>query len=271
MSEADVVLSSAAPLTRPTLAAQLRDCGLQQGQCILVHSSLRRLGWVAGGPVTVIEALLDVLGATGTLMMPTHTADNTDPANWCAPPVPPAWWPILREHLPAYDPARTPTRGMGCIAEAFRCWPGAVRSHHPIGSFAALGPHAQRLTADHDSLAAMFGEESPIARLYELDGFVLLLGVGHDCNTSLHLAEHRASWPSKCTLREGTAVQVHGIRQWVSFEMLKLETDDFIDLGSAYEAKHGIQPFRVGQAEARLLKQRPMVEFAVQWMNQNRH
>lgn len=270
MSEAEIVAGTPFPVTRAMLVEQLRACGLVQGQCVLVHSSLRRLGWVAGGPVAVITALLEVLGDSGTLMMPTHTADNTDPANWCAPPVPPAWWPILREHLPAYDPACTPTRDMGRIAETFRCWPGVVRSEHPIGSFAALGPAAECLTAGHTNLEEMFGEQSPVARLYELDGSVLLLGVGHDCNTSLHLAEYRASWPSKSTLQEGTATRVHGIRQWVAFPMLRLETDDFADIGAAYETAHCIRPFHIAQAETRLLRQRPLVDFAADWMRRHR-
>lgn len=270
MSEAEVVTKSPEPVTRTMLAEQLRACGLLPGQCVLVHSSLRSLGWVAGGPVAVIEALLDVLGPAGTLMMPSHTADNTEPANWREPPVPPAWWPVIREHLPAYDLARTPTRGMGRIAELFRCWPGAVRSEHPIGSFAALGPYAERLTAGHTQPEDMFGEGSPLARLCELDGCVLLLGVNHASNTSLHLAEYRAHWPSKCTVAEGCAMQVKGARQWVSFEMLKLETDDFPDIGAAFETAHGIHSHRVGQAETRLLRQRPLVDFATGWMSQHR-
>lgn len=270
MYKMKAVADSPGPVTRSMLAEHLRACGLVAGQRVLVHSSLRRLGWVAGGPVAVIQALLEVLGETGTLLMPTHTADNTDPAHWRAPPVPPDWWPIIREHLPAYDPARTPTLGMGCIAETFRRWPGVVRSDHPIGSFAALGPAAQHLTVGHTSLEEIFGDGSPVARLYEVDGWVLLLGVGHESNTSLHLAEHRASWPSKCTIREATAMQVQGIRQWVSFEMLKLETDDFVDIGAAYETAHSVQPGRVGQAETRLLRQRPLVDFAADWMSRHR-
>ena len=270
MSEAEVVAHSPKPTTMAMLVDQLRACGLLPGHCVLVHSSLRRLGWVAGGPVAVIGALLEVLGETGTLMMPSHTTNNTDPANWCAPPVPPAWWPIIRESLPAYDPERTPTRGMGCIAETFLRWPGVVRSAHPVGSFAALGPAAQHLIRGHTSLEEMFGEGSPVARLYELDGFVLLLGVGHDSNTSLHLAEYRASWPSKCTIHEGTAMKVHGTRQWVSFEMLKIENDDFVDIGAAYEETHSLKPGHVGQAQTRLLRQRPLVDFAADWMSRQR-
>lgn len=274
MSEADAVAASPAPLTVDTLAAELRGLGLSAGQRVLLHSALSRLGWVAGGAVAVIQALLRVLGPGGTLMVPTHTSDNSEPSRWQDPPVPAAWWPQLRAHLPAFDPALTPSRGMGRIAEALRTWPGARRSDHPVGSFAALGPAAPRLLADRLTLPAgleeIFGESSPLARLYELDGLVLLLGVGHECNTSLHLAEHRARWPGKATQREGAALMVDGARRWVEYDMLTLDTDDFPAIGQAFEATQGITPGRVGQAAARLLRQRPLVDFAASWMSRHR-
>lgn len=274
MSEADAVAVSPAPLTIDALAGELRALGLVQGQCVLLHSSLSRLGWIAGGAVAVIQALLRVLGPGGTLMVPTHTSDNSEPSCWQNPPVPAAWWPLIRAHLPAFDPAVTPSRGMGRIAETLRTWPGALRSDHPVGSFAALGPAAARLVGDGltvpAGLAQMFGETSPLARLYELDGRVLLLGVGHDCNTSLHLAEHRAHWPGRATHCDGAAVRVDGERRWVEYDMLQLETDDFPAIGRAFEAAMGIAPGRVGQATARLVPQRALVDFATEWMNRHR-
>lgn len=257
------------PQTVDSLAAQLAACGLRAGQTVLVHTRMSAIGWIVGGPVAVLQALLRVLTPDGTLMMPTHTSYNTNPANWQHPPVPEFWWPIIRDHTPAYDPATAPTRQMGRVAELFRTWPGVVRSQHPVGSFAALGPHAADLTEGHD-LEMMFGDASPIGRLYALDGWVLLLGVNHENNTSLHLAEYRADWPGKRWIDEAGAMLVNGQRQWRGYPMLDLESDDFNTLGAAYEAAHGLTVGRVGQAEVRLLRQRPMVDYAVDWMAANR-
>ncbi len=257
------------PITHSQLVTELAGCGLGAGQVVLVHSSLSSLGWVVGGAQTVIQALLDVLTPTGTLMMPAHTGENTDPANWSNPPVPESWWPIIRESRPAFDPLRTPTFRIGVIPEQFRTWPGVLRSEHPVGSFAAHGPQAELLTRDH-VLEDTFGQRSPLGKLYALDGFVLLLGVGHDSNTSLHLAEYRAHWPGRRTIREGTAMQVEGQRRWVEYDQLEFETEDFPIIGAAFERERGLFRGKVGGATVRLMKQRPLVDFAVTWMETHR-
>ncbi len=269
MPEADTIHYDAQPLTVHTLAEQLRACGLASGQSVLVHTAMSKLGWVCGGPVAVIQALLEILGPTGTLMMPTHTTENTDPSGWESPAIPEAWWPTIRATMPAFDSRLTPTRQMGRVAELFRTWPEVKRSAHPIGSFAALGPNADLLTHTHP-LEAEFGDASPLGRLYELDGHILLLGVDHSNNTSLHLAEHRADFPGKTYVEEGTAMLVEGERQWVTFRSLDWESDDFATLGDAYEKAHSTERGRVGRAEVRLLKQRPLVDWAVKWLEENR-
>jgi aminoglycoside 3-N-acetyltransferase len=215
MSEQEVIARTHEPITVMTLITHLAACGLDAGQTVLVHTRLSALGWVVGAQA-VIQALLQVLGPTGTLMMPTQTWKNLDPFSGVHGPVPEAWWPTIRAHWPAYDPATTPSIGMGVVAELFRTWPGAQRSHHPVRSFAALGPQAERLIATH-ALEDPFGETSPVGQLYALDGFILLLGTDHSRNTSLHLAEHRADYPRKRRLQESSAILVEGIRQWVTY------------------------------------------------------
>src|SRR4051794_10547238 len=101
------------PPTRSSLATDLTALGLRDGDTVIVHSSLRAVGWVPGGRVAVTQALLDVLGTGGTLVVPTQTMENSDPKHWSRPPVPKAWWPVIREHMPAFDPAVWPSRGIG--------------------------------------------------------------------------------------------------------------------------------------------------------------
>ncbi|MDA8347177.1 MAG: AAC(3) family N-acetyltransferase [Thermaerobacter sp.] len=265
MPERDAIAGIDAPRTRSSLARDLRALSLAPADTVIVHSSLSAIGWVAGGPVAVVQALLDVLGDAGTLVMPTQSADNSDPAAWENPPVPQAWWPTIRAEMPAFDPAVTPTRGMGRVPELFRTWPGVMRSAHPALSFAALGPRAREIVEGHGFDDA-FGEASPLGRLYLLDARILLLGVGYDSNTSLHLAEYRLPGMPRTT--NGAAATVDGIRKWVTYsDVVHLDSDElFPPLGAAFEAAHLQCTGKVGSAESRLLPMRALLDFAVPWL-----
>lgn len=255
--------SAAGPTTSLTLESQLRSLGLAAGDVVLVHGALSRLGWVCGGPVAVLRAILGVLGPTGTVLVPTHTAELSDPSTWRNPPVPGTWWATIRLAMPAFDPRVTPSLGMGALAELVRSWPGARRSDHPQFSFAALGPAAQQLTADH-RLDDGCGEGSPLARLYELNGWVLLLGVGHDSNTSLHLAEYRAG--VRRPVQQTAPVLVDGAAQWVTWQDIDLYSEDFPALGEALEDTGSVTTGPVGQGVGRLMHQPAAVDFAQRWL-----
>lgn len=267
MTEADAIKHTNAPCTRESLAVDLRQMGLHAEMTVLVHSSLSSLGWVCGGPVTVVQALMDVLTPTGTLVMPTHSGDYSDPGRWENPPVPAAWWSIIRDTMPAFDPQVTPTRKMGQIVEVFRTWPGVLRSGHPAVSFAAWGRHAEQAVASH-VLDYALGETSPLARIYDLDGWVLLLGVSYDRNTSFHLAEYRV--PGSKQITDGAPIIEVGQRVWKTYADIEFDVDCFPEIGAAFEQTGQCQVGKVGSAEARLFRQRCAVDFATEWLTARR-
>jgi aminoglycoside 3-N-acetyltransferase len=168
------------------LAARLRALGVRAGGVLLVHASFRALRPVEGGPGGVIRALRSALGPEGTLAMPSWTGDDDAP----------------------WDARSTPASpDLGALAEAFRRLPGVARSDHPF-ALAALGPRAEEVVAGPLPLPP-HGPGSPIGRVHDLDGQVLLLGVGHDANTTVHLAEALARVPYRaarhCTVMRGGA------------------------------------------------------------------
>lgn len=270
MSEQAIIDNTTRMSSVDTLVADLRALGIHPGATLLVHASLSSIGWVCGGAVAVIQALEQVLTPQGTLVMPTHSGDLSDPAEWQHPPVPQAWWESIRQTMPAFNPDLTPVRAVGCIPETFRKQREVLRSNHPQVSFAAWGKHAGYIT-DRHSLEFNLGESSPLARLYDLDSQVLLLGVGHANNTSLHLAEYRANFPGKKTITLGAPVLVDGVRQWIQYEDIFLYDEDFEQIGADFARETGkLILGKVGQADMLLIPQRPLVDFAVKWMERNR-
>jgi aminoglycoside 3-N-acetyltransferase len=269
MSEPEMIAATTAPATIESLARDLAALGLAPGGIVIVHSSLKSLGYIVGGPGAVIAALDRVLGPDGTLVMPTFSGQLTDPETWVAPPVPRDWWPIIRAHEPAFDPAATPTRIMGAVPELFRTLPGTHRSYHPHVSFASRGKHAEAIVAVH-GFADSLGETSPLARLYVLDAKILLLGVGHANNSSIHLAEYRTKFPTRRREQKGGPIVRDGKRVWATYDDIEFDTGDFPTLGEAFAASGHEHAGRVGQAPSRLMRQRDLVDFAIRWMEANR-
>ncbi|MFB6817824.1 aminoglycoside N(3)-acetyltransferase [Streptomyces sp. NPDC056347] len=248
--------------TRESIAADLRTLGLLPGETVLVHSSLSSLGWVCGGSATVVAALLDVLGEAGTLVVPAHSGDNSDPALWSNPPVPQEWWARIRASSPAFDTRTTRTLGVGVVPETVRNWPGALRSSHPQTSFAAVGPRAAAIVAGHASDCRL-GERSPLARLEEGAARVLLLGAGFDSCTAFHLAEYRIAAP---LVDNSFAAMTPQGRRWVTVRDTMISSERFDELGAAYEQARPVLRGTVGSARARLFDLADAVAYAEKWL-----
>lgn len=149
---------------------------------------------------------------------------------------------------------------------------GGRRSDHPQVSFAAAGPQAARICGDHE-LAYQLGDGSPLARLYDAGAYVLLLGVDHTVNTSLHLAENRSPQAAGRRQRNGLPIPgQHGGSDWVEVDYIDLDDGDFPAVGAAFEGAHpeSVHVAGVAQATARLLAQPALVDFAVGWFAQHR-
>lgn len=176
-------------LSSAQITAQARNLGIERGDVLLMHTSFRRVRPVEGGPRGLIAAIQSAIGATGTLVMPS--------------------WP---EHDGVFDPQTTPAAPeLGIVAETFWRIPGVLRSDH-VHAFAAAGPHAERILRDPLPLPP-HRVESPVGRVHELEGKVLLVGVGHEADTTLHLAELIAGVPyrlkKRCMVeKEGRAVEI---------------------------------------------------------------
>jgi aminoglycoside 3-N-acetyltransferase len=258
-------------LTSADIARKLRALGLEADRTLLLHASLRALGWVAGGAPAVVDAVRDVLGPAGTLVVPTMTAENSSTSRTYLASVAgltPAQAKAFQATMPPFDRATTPTIGCGLIAEEVRMAPEAIRSAHPQSSFAAVGPFARPLMKRH-RINCHLGEESPLGRLYADDAWVLLLGVGYSTCTALHLAEYRyLSRPPQRTYR--CVIQYRGTRKWRSYRDVVLDDSDFEAIGEVIDKNVDMQHGYIGNAECRLMPVRPVVDLAMNWMREHR-
>jgi aminoglycoside N3'-acetyltransferase len=220
------------------VASQLRLLGVEPGGVLLVHTSFRAVRPIEGGPRGLIEALRLALGPQGTLVMPSWTGDDETP----------------------FDPATTPAaEDLGATADLFWREPGVVRSDH-LQAFAAIGPRAEAIVKTPLPLPP-HTPDSPAGRVHDFDGQVLLLGVGHDADTSLHVAELLAKVPygipRHCTvMQNGRAVRID-----------YLENDHCCQrfaLADGWLRARGLQAEGpVGHGMARLFRARDVVRLAV--------
>ncbi|WP_096185925.1 aminoglycoside N(3)-acetyltransferase [Evansella halocellulosilytica] len=255
------------PMTVNRLKDDLQNLGLQEGQVVLVHSSLSSIGWTSGGAVAVVQALMDVVTDNGTIVMPTHSGDLSDPEKWENPPVPKSWWQPIRESVPAFHPSYTPTYGMGVIVDVFRAFPNVLRSNHPAVSFAAWGKKREEIIDNH-GLDFGLGEASPLARLYENNAYVLFIGTGYDTNTSFHLGEYRAPQPKIVT--ESAPVFIDGKRVWFDYKEIAYEDDEFEKMGVQFEKRCKVVKGDVGKAKSRLFSLVDAVDFSTLWFTNER-
>lgn len=247
------------PNTEKSLVQDLSDLGLRSGMTVMVHSSLGKVGWTVGGPVTIIRALLEILGPKGTLVMPAESPNVSDPSGWNDERVKEEWHQTIREHLPVFDLRTTPTT-MGAIPEAFRNYPGTKRSDHPMVSVCANGHLADEIIREH-SLEFCEGRGTPFQKLYDFDGQTLLLGVGFNRCTSLHYAESLV--PYRRTTMHRYPMIVEGQRKWVENE--DMANDDgvhFPVVGEEFDATGAVRCGRVGEANSMFFSTRKLVDFA---------
>lgn len=267
MSEKEVIAKTERPVTVSDICMGLEKLGLTKGDTIIVHSSLSAFGWICGGAQALIMALMESVGKDGTIVMPSHSGDWSDPVNWQHPPVPKEWVPIIKENMPSYDKEMTPTRGIGKTAELFRNLSSVRRSDNPLLSFSAWGRFSDEITRDHP-LVPQMGMDSPLGSLYKSDAKVLLLGVGYDSCTSFHLAETMIDGTPK--VKSGTSMAVNGKRRWVEFEDFEYESGDFDKLGEEFEISCPVNIKKIGNADCRLFCMKSAVDFAVNWLPKNR-
>jgi len=215
------------------LVQDLLGLGVKPGGILLVHTSFSKVKPVAGGPTGLISALRSAIGPQGTLVMPSMSYDDDHP----------------------FDKTSSPCPEMGIVADTFWRLPGVLRSDNNH-AFAAVGPLAEKIVAPHP-IDNPHGLNSPVGRVYEMDGQVLLLGVEQDSNTTIHLCENRAG--VRYRRDKYITVLKDGVPTRFDYREIDHCCQNF-SLVDGWLDERGLQRRgKVGHAEARLIFSRDIV------------
>lgn len=252
-------------IAKKDLKNDLASLGLQSGDGVWVHASMRSIGPVIGGPRVLIEALLETVGENGLVGMPGFSADAYFPDIVDRATCSHEEIERIEQAVPGFDLKKTPSKGVGAMAELFRNWPGTLRSHHPTTSVCLNGIDAGSYVEPH-SLAWACGPDTPFGTLMRRPQMkILLIGVGWNRCTPLHtgesLAEQKRTKTRRCKVDAET-------NHWT-------ETPDVADdlnrlfplVGSAFEESGAVTVGALGKAECRLCSYPVLVNFAADWIN----
>jgi aminoglycoside 3-N-acetyltransferase len=257
-------------VVRSQLARDLTALGIRPGQVVMLHVSVKAVGWIVGGPDVILDVLLELLGPAGTLMMyVSWEEDIEDFYLWSA-----ERQAAYLAECPPFDPATSRAhRSWSILTEYLRTRPGAYRSGNPGASVAAIGARAQWITEDHP-LHYGYGPGSPLAKLCEAGGQVLLLGAPLDTVTLLHYSEHVAAVLDKRLARYKVPLLQDGERVWLDVEeydtgngIVQWEGGDYFPVIVAeYLAAGRGRVGTVGAARSCLFDAADLHRFAVEWM-----
>ena len=252
-------------LTKDDLVRGLRKLGVTDEMIIEVHCAMHAFGYVIGGAQTVVDALLEAVGPDGTVVMTIQASDNTEPSFWIAPPISRSLWKTVRETTPPYKPDETEFRMMGSVVRNFNRRKGVLRSSHPCCAFAAYGKYAEIITKEHE-MNFPLGDKSPLGVMYMLPTYILLLGVGYDNCTGMHLGETRSN--VRRIFLQGSAIEENGRRKWIKYIDYALNSDEFVEIGQKMEKRISVRKGKIGNAECRLFSFKEAVDFTDEYLKE---
>lgn len=246
------------------LASQLGRLLLtdERGIVLEVHCSMKSIGYIIGGAQSLVDALIKAVGHDGTLVMPFQCGDNTEPAFWRNPPLQRDLWDKIRANQPAFSPESSQTRNMSEAYMNLSRRAGCYTSNHPSCSFISYGRYG-KLIAHQQNLDFPLGEQSPLSAMYNLPSYILLIGVGYDNCTAMHLGECRSN--IRPVILQGGAVNENGYRRWVKYLDYDLDSEEFERIGYRLEDAGLVSKGFLGHALCRLFRFSDAVDYAQQY------
>ena len=248
--------------TKEDLIKFFKDLGIESGMILEVHVSLKKFGHIIGGAQTFIDALLEVLGYNGTLIMASQCSANSEPSYFEGLDF--DQYVRYRKNFPAFEQKESDTYEMGVVLDNLRRRDKTVCSQHPTLGFVAIGKYA-KLLCNHQKLDFSLDETSPLGRLYELKAHCLLAGVDYNNMTSLHLCEYKSD--VRPIIINGVAINENGQRVWKKYLDVQLDNSEFNKIGEILEYRHLVNSARLHNAECKLLRVDMAIDQGIEYFN----
>jgi len=242
-------------ITEDLLSKQLKNVGIGHGETLLVHSSMSKIGYLKDGPKTLVDGLLNTIGKTGNLLMPSS-------------PNPSLQLDYIKSN-PVFDVKNSPSK-MGAVTEYFRKLDGTLRSLHPTEPVSAYGPDSFYLTEGHFGELTPYTSNSPFYRITEKKGKILMIGVTlSNAGTSLHTLEDDVDFKFPIyypEIFEAQVIDEKGIKHIVRTKVhnpeysKKRKCDELIDI---FEKEGALQHIKIGEAKSLLLDAKKMFDVMI--------
>lgn len=252
-------------VTYNKLNAAFKSIGIKEGDNLIVHCSLKKMGYVVGGVETIFLAVTGAVGNMGNVIVPSQSAELSHPESWQYPPLKDSLIKIVADNILGYDKNQTPVSpALGKFCEYFCMHSSTIRSNHPLYSFSVFGKDADSISKNH-SLDFPFGINSPLYWLYLNGGKILMIGTDFDTNTSIHLAE---TLVCKEEIMEKAKIRNNCQDEWVCFKNALLNKyDDYLALEKAYclDNKDTFLSYKLGDNEVRVFDLKLVVDYAIKY------
>lgn len=251
-------------ITKEDIKQQLSNIGVQRGMLLFVDANSSTLGYITGGIQTFIEALMETVGYDGTLVMPCFTQKNLDPACHGATSIQRENWDLVRDHALPFDRKLNAPDTEDEMIHQFLRNEGVLRSYHPIYSFAAWGKYA-KIICDKHPLHFGMSKESPLGKLSDLNGFVLLAGCGYEACTMFQLARYSGDQlPIKIL---SAPIEQNNRMVWKDMLDLDFDNSGFEVIGEVMEERKIVKNMYINTARCRFFSAREAVNIATAYFH----
>lgn len=245
-------------LHKEDIQTQLEHLGIQKGMLLFVNVDMKMMENINGGAQAIMEALMETVGYEGTLVVPCFTPQHKDPACQSIK-APRQYWKEIREHAIPFDKKLSEPMGSDDFVYQFLRNEAVIRSYHPLYSFAAWGKYA-KLICDKHPLHFALGKDSPLGKIYEMNGYCVLIGSGYDDCTMFEMAQYQEElFPIKLV---SAPIESNHKCTWIDLLDIEHDKKDFSDIGEVMEDRKTVRSTYVGNTRCRMFSAREAVNLA---------